>query len=226
MAASDDKSTVTPVYVDIVSDVVCPWCWLGAKYFHAAAKKYSGKVGLSWRPYMLDPSIPEEGLPYRDYMTNKFGPSGPSSRWTAMREHLDTAGPDAGITFNFSKITTRPNTLNAHRLIRWAQGQNKANKMTEALFKAFFTDSLDIGNVQVLSSLAEEAGLDGALVAELLASSKDTAEVTNEISQFRNLGVSGVPTFIYNGQFAVQGAQPVETHLKAFEEAAKHPLNA
>lgn len=217
------RSKTLPIQVDIVSDVICPWCWLGAAYFHKAAKQYSGKIELSWRPYMLDAAVPPQGVPYREYMKNKFGEAGPGSRWTAMREHLEAAGPEVGIHFNFSGIEMRPNTLNAHRLIRWAQGQGKANAMSEALFKAAFTDNLDIGNAAVLSGLAGDAGLDSALVSELLQSDKDVAAVQNEIFHFRNLGVSGVPTFIYNGQFAVQGAQPVETHLKAFAQAAAMP---
>ena len=222
------KSKKTPVYVDIVSDVICPWCWLGARYFRKAADQYAsqhkGTVELSWRPYMLDASVPPEGVPYKDYMKNKFGEAGPGSRWTAMREHLEAAGPELGITFNFSGIKMRPNTLNAHRLLRWAQGQGKADAMSDALFKAVFTDNLDIGDKAVLTHLSGEVGLDSDLVEELLASDRDAADVTNEIFHFRSLGVSSVPTFIYNGQFAVQGAQPVDKHLKAFAEAAKHPV--
>ena len=225
MAKPRAKTRAAPIHVDIVSDLVCPWCWLGAAYFHAAVKTFSGKVDISWRPYMLDSTVPSEGIPYREYMKNKFGEAGPDSRWTAMREHLETAGPDVGIEFNFSKIKLRPNTLNAHRLMRWAQGQNKANAMSEALFKTVFTDCLDIGSSAILAKLAGGIGLDSALVSDLLASDKDKAEVTNEAFHFRSLGVSGVPTFIYNGQFAVQGAQPIETHLKAFKEAAKHPID-
>lgn len=225
MAKSRRKSKTPPIQVDIVSDIVCPWCWLGAAYFHKAAKQFSGKTELSWRPYMLDPTVPPEGVPYREYMKAKFGEAGPDSRWTAMRDHLETAGPEAGITFNFKTITLRPNTLSAHRLIRWAQGQGKASAMSETLFKAVFTDNLDIGNHDTLAKLAGTIGLDSALVSDLLKSDKDVSAVQNEILHFRSLGVSGVPTFIYNGQFAVQGAQPVETHLKAFAQAAKNPAS-
>lgn len=221
MAKSKSK---TPISVDIVSDVICPWCWLGVRYFQAAAKQYNGRVDLSWRPYMLDPAVPAQGVPYKEYMKQKFGEAGPGSKWAAMREHLENTGPEVGISFNFSGIRIRPNTLNAHRLIRWAQGQGKADAMSEALFFAAFTDNLDIGDAGVLASLAGKAGLDSNLVVDLLASEKDVSEVQNEIFHFRSLGISGVPTFIYNGQFAVQGAQPVETHLNALLEAAKHPV--
>ncbi len=225
MASSKRRAKTPTLYVDIVSDIVCPWCWLGAAYFHKAAKQYKGKVELNWRPYMLDPSVPPEGVPYREYMKNKFGEAGPDSRWTAMKDHLESAGPEVGITFNFGAIAVRPNTLGAHRLIRWAQGQGKADAMAEALFRAVFTDTVDIGRPETLAKLAGQVGLDSALVSELLESDKDSLAVQNEILHFRSLGVSGVPTFIYNGQFAVQGAQPVDTHLKAFAQAAMNPVD-
>ena len=219
--SKEKPDTQAIVHVDIVSDVICPWCWLGAAYFHKAAEQHDGKIQLHWRPYMLDPAVPPQGVPYKTYMKNKFGEAGPGSKWTAMREHLEAAGPEVGITFNFSGIKMRPNTLNAHRLLRWAQGQNKGSAMSDALFRAVFTDNLDIGDSAVLSKLAGNIGLDSALVTELLASDKDIKAVENDVFHFRSLGVSGVPTFIYNGQFAVQGAQPVEKHLRALEEASK-----
>ena len=212
------------VTVDIVSDIVCPWCWLGARYFQDAARRYSGKVKLVWHPYMLDPSVPAGGMPYRDYMKTKFGDA-PSSRWKAMRDHLETAGPMAGIDFRFSDIPMRPNTLNAHRVMRWASGQDKAGAMAEALFKAFFTDHKDVGDNAVLAALAKDAGLDAAVVADLLATDKDITAVENEIAHVRQLGISGVPTFIYNGQFAVQGAQPSDKHLNALAKASAAPEN-
>jgi predicted DsbA family dithiol-disulfide isomerase len=213
-------STDNRVFVDIVSDFVCPWCWLGVRYFEAAVKAFEGDVILTWRPYMLDPNVPEKGVPYRSYMTAKFGDK-PDSRWRAMREHLESAGPEAGIDFRFSDIPMRPNTLGAHRLMRWASGQNKAALAAEGLFRAFFTQHKDIGDPKVLTQIAEKAGLDGEIVRGLLDGEQDKHAVKQEIAEFRRLGISGVPTFIYNGQFAVQGAQPVETHLKALASAAK-----
>ena len=115
----------------------------------------------------------------------------------------------------------RPNTLDAHRLMRWAGGQELGTEMAEALFKAFFQELEDVGDKDVLARLAAEVGLDNQLVAELLDKDDDKNAVLEEIFFFRNLGVSGVPTFIYQGQFAVQGAQPVDAHLKALDEAAK-----
>ena len=221
MQADSVTSELHTLKVDIVSDVICPWCWLGAKYFHEAARLSGKNIELTWRPYMLDPNVPKEGVPYKDYMRAKFGEAGPGSRWTAMREHLEASGPEAGILFNFSGIKMRPNTLNAHRLIRWAQGQGVADDMANALFKAAFTDNLDIGDIDVLSKLAGEVGLDKALIKDLLASDKDKGAVETERQHFQNLGINAVPTFIYNGQFVVQGAQPIDTHLSAIQQASK-----
>jgi len=220
--AQKKKSKAKPnvVKVDIVSDIVCPWCWLGSRYFFAAAKASKHTIDVTWRPYMLDPGVPEKGVPYRDYMKSKFG-DGPSNKFKAMREHLEAAAPDAGINFRFGDIPMRPNTLGAHRLMRWATGQGLGNKTAEALFKSFFDDLEDVGNFDILTRIAGEVGLDAKLVEELLSKDDDKKTIQEEIMYFRNLGVSGVPCFIYQGQFAVQGAQPPEAHGKAIEEASK-----
>lgn len=210
------------IQVDIVSDVVCPWCWLGARYFLDAAKKSGRKVNLTWRPYMLDPNVPQEGVPYGEYMKAKFGDT-PSNRFTAMREALEAAAPDAGINYRFGDIKMRPNTLNAHRLLRWATGQGLGTEAAEALFKAIFDDLKDVGDKAVLADIAAGIGMDKDLVLELLNGDNDLKSVEEEIVYFQNLGVSGVPCFIYGGQFAVQGAQPAETHLAALEKAASLP---
>ncbi|MGB0907897.1 MAG: DsbA family oxidoreductase [Maricaulaceae bacterium] len=212
-----------PLNVDIVSDIVCPWCWLGARYFLNAAKNFTEQTGqtvkLNWRPYMLDSNIPEDGTIYADYMKAKFGDT-PSNKWKAMRAHLEEAGPDAGINFRFSGIPMRPNTLRAHRLMRWAGGQGLGTDMAERLFKAFFEEHQDVGSVNVLSALANDVGLDSALTKELLETDRDTAETQAEMLVFREMGISGVPTFIYNKSYAVQGAQPAETHLAYLQKAA------
>ena len=216
------KAPKQTIQVDIVSDIVCPWCWLGVRYFQKAAKQSKYDVNLTWRPYMLDPAVPEEGTPYSAYMKQKFG-NGPSNRFKAMRESLEAQGPTLGIDFKFDDIPMRPNTLNAHRLLKWAQGQDLGDAASDALFRTFFTDLKDVGDHAILKEIAEEIGMDAKLVEELLAKDDDKNAVREEIMYFRNLGVNGVPTFIYNGQFAVQGAQPAEEHLKAMEQAAKLP---
>ncbi len=215
------KSPPQNVQVDIVSDIVCPWCWLGYRLFAKAQQQTKTQVDVTWRPYMLDPSVPSEGVDYKAYMKTKFG-NGPSDKFKAMQEMLEEKGPQYGIDFQFNAISRRPNTLNAHRVIRWAQNNEKAGTaMAEALFQAFFTNGRDIGDVSVLSKLASGIGLDAEITADLLATEKDSNAVREEIMFFRNLGISGVPTFIYNGQFAVQGAQEPESHMQAIKQATE-----
>ena len=209
-----------PVEVDIVSDFVCPWCWLGYKHFLAAADKTKPRPNLSFRPYMLDASVPEDGADYRDYMKNKFGDK-PDSRWKAMRDHLEQEGPAAGIAFDFKAITRRPNTLNAHRLMRWAHGQELGAVCAEHIFRAYMEKGEDIGDLDILCRIAADIGMDPELVRELLEGDQDKVDIQNEILFFRGLGVSGVPTFIYGGQMAVHGAQEAEKHRRALAEAAK-----
>lgn len=221
MAKKNSKPQL--INVDIVSDIVCPWCWLGSRYFFEAAKKSKHAIKVTWRPYMLDPTVPEGGVPYRNYMKSKFG-DGPSNRFKAMRDHLEKAAPEAGITFRFGDIPMRPNTLDAHRLMRWATGQGLGNETAEALFKSFFDDLDDVGNGEILARIADDVGMDSKLVGELLAKDDDKNTVREEIMYFRNLGVSGVPCFIYQGQFAVNGAQEPAKHLKAIEKAAAYPV--
>jgi predicted DsbA family dithiol-disulfide isomerase len=206
------------INVDMVSDFVCPWCWLGYKQFIAAAKATKPKPTLTFRPYMLDPNVAENGEDYKSYMTAKFG-DGAKDRFKESRTHLEQEGKALGIEFDFGAITRRPNSLNAHRLLKWAQGQDAGPEVAENIFRAYHENGQDIGDVPVLITIAESAGLDGDLVRDLLSGDEDKLSIMQEAQFFRGLGVSGVPTFIYNGQFAVQGAQPADTHKKAFKQA-------
>ena len=213
------------VRIDLVSDFVCPWCWLGWRNWIAAKKLAPDiKTEVSWRPYELDPSLPEEGAPYRDYMKAKFSGEN-EDRWKAMRTHLEVAGPGAGIDFRFDAIKHRPNTLNAHRLIRWARGQSikKADAVAEGLFAAFFTAGKDIVDPIILTKIAVDAGLDGAIIADLLATDRDKEEVQSEANFFRQLGVTGVPCFIFEGQFAVPGAAEPAVLADALRQAVGLP---
>ena len=213
----------TPVTIDIVSDIVCPWCWLGKKHLDAAISGTPDlDISINWRPFMLDHDVPAEGVPYAEYMRAKFG-GGPSNKFKSMREHLESAAPELGINFRFDGIPIRPNTLKAHCLMKWAAGQNKSHDMAEHLFRAFFDEHKDVGEVEVLSSIADETGMDGDLVRELLQEQRDVDLVQSELMYFQRLGVSGVPFFIYNGTFSVQGGQPAEVHQQALEKAATMP---
>ena len=211
------------VSVDIVADLVCPWCWLGKRNWDAARKLVPDiPVETVWRPYQLDPDLPRAGRPYRDYMKAKFSGEN-TERWTQMRTYLEQAAPAAGIEFCFDAIPVRPNTLNAHRILRWAAGQGVVDKAAEGLFRAFFADGQDIGDPQVLSQIAGAAGLDPELTAELLTSDQDEASIREEEAFFRKLGVTGVPTYIFNGRFAVSGAQEPQILADAIRQAAQEP---
>lgn len=211
------------VNVDLVLDPVCPWCWLGHRYWRAAqALVPQIAVETVLRPFQLDGSIPKGGVPYQAYMKARIGED-TQGRFKAMRDHLEAAGPEAGIVFNFDEITTRPNTMDAHRLIRWAQGQGKGEDAAEAVFKAYFEDRRDIGAAAELVSIAEAIGLDSDVVRDLLATNRDTAELEREERFYRSLGVAGVPCFIFNGAFAVSGAEAPEVLADVIVKASKLP---
>ena len=214
---------MSTVHVDLVSDPVCPWCWLGLRYWDEARRQAGGvETRTILRPFQLDPAVPAGGAPYRDYMRAKFGEGG-SDRFKAMRTYLEDAAPGVGIVFNFDEIPVRPNTLDAHRLIRWAQGQDLGEAMLDALHKAFFEERRDIGGKAVLAEIAGDVGLDADLVAELLATTRDAGEVLSEERFYRSLGVQGVPCYIFNGRFAVSGAESPETLAGAIKKAASQP---
>lgn len=209
--------------VDLVSDPVCPWCWLGLRYWQAARELTADiAVETVLRPYQLDAAVPRAGLPYADYMRQKFSGAG-SDRYKMMREHLEATGPAVGIVFNFDQIEVRPNTLDAHRVIRWAQGQDLGIEAADAIHKAFFEERRDIGNREVLAEVAGEAGLDSAIVSDLLTTNRDADAILKEEQFYRSLGVQGVPCFIFNGRFAVSGAEAPETLAGAIKKAADLP---
>ncbi len=149
--------------IDIVSDVVCPWCYLGEKRLEAAIAYESGPVAVRWRPYQLDPTIPEGGLDRTEYMERKFGRDG---RLKAIHDNL---GAEVGLPFAFAKIRRAPNTLDAHRLIRWAASVGVQREVVEQLFSAYFVEGRNIGDHAVLIDIAAASGLDAAIVERLLA---------------------------------------------------------
>jgi predicted DsbA family dithiol-disulfide isomerase len=197
----------TPVKIDIVSDVVCPWCYLGKARLEAALKALPDiEAEIHWRPYMLDPSIPRAGVDRKAYMEAKFG-AGP--RLGQIHGQLNGFGEEVGIAYDFDAIKVAPNTMNAHRLIRWAAqaGPGKQDKVVDLLFKAFFEEGLDIGSPPVLIDIAKKAGMDAAIVETLLPTDAEEAGVIGEIATSRQMGITGVPCFIIDQKYAVSGAQ-------------------
>jgi predicted DsbA family dithiol-disulfide isomerase len=198
---------MTKLEIDVVSDVVCPWCFLGKRKLDAAMKQVPNfDYEVRWRPFQLDPTIPPEGKSRREYMSAKFGPE----KIAEIHARLEEAGREEGVVFAFDKITRSPNTLDAHRLIRWAQGSGKQSEIVDRLFTLYFCEGQDIGDRAVLLRVAEEAGLDATTFARLYNEGVDIGSVREEVSTAARMGVSGVPFFIFNGKYAVSGAQPVD----------------
>ena len=202
--------------IDIVSDVVCPWCYVGEKRLEAALADEAGPVVVRWRPYQLDPTIPQAGLDRAEYMAKKFGNSG---RLQSVHDNLTRLGAELGLPFAFDKIKRSPNTLDAHRLIRWAATAGAQTEVVDRLFQAFFVEGRDIGDRKVLVDIAGECGLDASEVEKALADGADTGVVRQEIEEAQAMGVSGVPFFIFGGRLGVPGAQEPSVLRNAIAQA-------
>jgi predicted DsbA family dithiol-disulfide isomerase len=212
---SDARSGMS---IDIISDVVCPWCFIGKRRLERAlAELPQMRAMITWRPFQLDPTIPVGGLDRALYLKNKFGSM---ARVEAIHQRLIAAGSAEGVPFQFDKIKRSPNTIDAHRLIRWGRTIGLQNAVVEQLFHRYFVDGFDIGDRKVLCAIAADSGLDGALVGRLLDEGADCSAVAEEIALARQLGVTGVPTFILAGRYAVSGAQPATALVAAIRRAA------
>lgn len=203
--------------IDVVSDVICPWCYIGKRRLEQALAQTDLPVVVRWRPYQLDPTIPPDGKSRHEYMQAKFGSP---ERIRQFHERLQEAGEAEGIRFAFDRIAVSPNTLNAHRVIRWAGESGVQDAVVEALFRAYFVEGSDIGRADVLAGIAEAAGMTGTHVEARLASDLDREEVSREVESARSAGVSGVPTFILAGRYAVVGAQPSEVVADALKSVS------
>ena len=210
-------STPESLVIDVVSDVVCPWCYVGKKRLEAAlALTPDIKTEIHWRPYQLDPTIPAEGVSRRAYMEKKFGSL---DKIKPVHDRLTELGRELGITFDFSGIAVSPNTLDAHRMIRWAFG-NRQDAMVEALFRAFFVEAKNLADHHVLTEIGASAGFPREALVALLQSDEDKAAVQDEIAAAQNLGIQGVPFFIFGQKYAVSGAETAEHLASAIRQAA------
>lgn len=208
------------VAVDVVSDVVCPWCFVGQKRLDKAIAALPDiDVEVRWRPYQLDPTIPPEGKDRRQYMIEKFGSD---ERIRQIHQRLEAIGSDEGIRFAFEAIKVAPNTLDAHRIIRWAGsvGEHVQNRLVRRLFELNFEDGADIGNPTVLIEAARQAGMDGALIEPLLPTDADVEAVKSEIATASRMGITGVPCFLLEGKYAVMGAQGSDALADAIRQVA------
>lgn len=206
------------ITIDVVSDVVCPWCYLGKKRLEEALASIPDvRAEVRWRPFQLDPTIPSEGLERKAYMLGKFGDP---SRIEAAHARLDQLGAEAGIDFNFDAIKVAPNTLDAHRVIRWSMNSGSQSAIVSDLFERYFERGENVGSHAILLDAAADAGMDAALVETLLATDADKAEIKAEIETAGRMGITGVPCFIIAGKYAVMGAQAAETLAEAISKAA------
>jgi len=205
--------------LDIVSDTVCPWCYVGKRRLDKALDKVGRDTfDIMWRPFQLDPFIPAEGVDRKSYLRAKFGSD---AMLKASASPIRSAGADENIPFDFEAIKTSPNTLDSHRLIRWAHSAGCQDRVVELLFKAYFEDGKNIGDRNVLVGVAEEAGMDGGLVADLLSKDADIDLVRREDGLAREMEIHGVPTFIIDNRFAISGAQDPEVLIHFIERAQK-----
>jgi len=204
------------VVIDVVSDVVCPWCYLGKHRLEAAlALRPDVETEIHWRPYFLDPRVTREGMARVDYLSRKFGSD---ERIRPAHERLSRLGREEGIEFHFERITWQPNTLDAHRLIGWAEETGRAGAIVEKIFSLFFAEGADLSKRETLLLAAQAGGLDLESVRRDLAGERDVAAVEKAATSAAERGISGVPFFIFNNRFAVAGAQPPDMLAEAMDK--------
>ena len=202
-----DTQAIEPITVDVISDVMCPWCYVGKRRLENALADVAGiDVVVNWRPFQLDPTIPPEGKDRRAYFEEKFNDD---DRVRDMHAQLTELGRAEGIAFDFKAIERSPNTLDAHRVVRWAgiEGEKMQDAVVERLFSMFFVEGADMTRHESLVAAAADAGMDAPVVEALLAGDADRAAVEEEIATAQKIGVTGVPCFIIDNRYAVLGAQ-------------------
>jgi len=196
------------VTIDVVSDVMCPWCYIGKRRLETALSGLPQvETSVHWRPFQLDHTIPEDGMDRQEYLTAKFGGS---DRAEEIYQPIREAGARENIPFHFERITRSPNTLNAHRLIRWARTGGLQDEVVERLFRLYFVEGADLTDPEVLADCAEEAGMERAIVERLLEGDADKAETQEEIALAQQMGITGVPTFLIGNRYAVIGAREAD----------------
>lgn len=209
--------------VDVVSDIVCPWCFIGKRKLDVALDEINSSepalgVEVRWHPFQLNPDLPADGIPRGSYVEQKFGGA---ARADDVYARVTNAGEAVGIPFRFDRIEYQPNTFDCHRLIAWAQQQGEATALVERLFSAFFLEGRRIGDRDELARLAAECGLSHRDAHAMLESNAMHDEVENECREALDVGIQGVPFFIFNGSIAVSGAQDPATLLEAMAAARR-----
>lgn len=203
--------------IEVYSDVVCPWCYVGKRRLERALASFGADARVVWRPFQLNPTMPKEGMDRTAYLEAKFGSL---DAFRQLEEHVLAAGASEGIAFAFEKIARTPNTFAAHRLIWLGERESCQNAVMESLFRGYFEEGADIGSVPVLVRLAARAGLGAEFVEGVLRSDEGTTEVKAEEAAGHRLGIRGVPYFVIDGTDAISGAHPVEVFVSALKRVA------
>ncbi|MGH8278792.1 MAG: DsbA family oxidoreductase [Gammaproteobacteria bacterium] len=202
--------------VDVFSDVVCPWCYVGKRHLESAlADATPGPTDIHWHAFQLNPDLPPEGRERSEYLRAKFGSAVSAER---LHGRVTDAGKEAGIEFQFDKITRSPNTFQAHRLIQLAQTRGLGNQAAEMLFRGYFLDGRDLGDAATLAALGHAAGLEGDLDG-FLAGEEQADTVRADLALARQIGISGVPFYILGNRYTLSGAQPAATFVQALKAA-------
>ncbi len=203
--------------VAIVSDTICPWCYIGKRRFERAQAGRPAELAVEWRPFQLNPDMPAEGVDRMRYLVAKFGSE---ERVSEIFEAIEQAGESEGIKFVFERIARTPNTVDSHRLIEYAGAHNAQDGVVEALFHRYFEQGEDISDHGVLTAAGVDGGLDEDELRRYLDGSDGVDEIKKESEAASRAGISGVPCFIFEGRYAVSGAQPPDVFERVFELAA------
>ncbi|MEM6823810.1 MAG: DsbA family oxidoreductase [Pseudomonadota bacterium] len=204
------------IKLDILSDPICPWCYIGKAHLDRALEaRPDHPFAIEWHPFQLNPEMPEGGMDRRAYLEGKFGGK---QRAAEVYAPIADAAAGAGLEIAFEAIARTPNTLDAHRLIHWAGLEGRQTPVVSALFKAYFVAARDIGEHAVLLEIAAQVGLDAAMIARLLESDADRDDIAGRDAHARSRGVTGVPTFIVAQRHVVPGAQPPETWERVIDD--------
>jgi predicted DsbA family dithiol-disulfide isomerase len=215
---SDAQNTIAAVQIDVISDVVCPWCFIGKRRLEKAlALNPNISVEVRYHPYFLNPWVPREGMNREEYLTTKFGSP---DRYASIAGRVAAAAAAEGLTYAVDKMRRQPNTLDCHRLILWAQSTGGGAQMKQRLMDLYFTEGADLSDREVLVRAASDIGMDPSKTRERLASDADVEQIENAANSAKDAGIDGVPTFIIGGVAAITGAQSPEAIANAIEQIA------
>src|ERR1700733_1303429 len=206
--------------IDVISDTVCPWCFIGKRrLMRAIEQRPHIAFSVKWRPYRLDPTVPKGGMDRQAYMRAKFGED--PMKIVEMHKLIAQEGVKDDIAFDFAATARRPDTLDSHRLIRWAEGHGVQDEVVERLFIAYFENGEDIGDIRILADVADLCGMDGVDVARMLETDTDIAMVEREDQVAHEMGVTGVPAMIFGNRLAVSGAREPDLLLSVIDRVTE-----